>query len=143
MSALACSASEFSGEQWPWREVIENVIDDLDGRGDGDGPVRSHGTSYEIDASNKNAAAVGQALDRHTRGAPLKRDVDRVQLREWAAANGVAVPTRGRIRQAIVEQYMAAADAGDRHEVRTSTSDPSVPDRASTVRAWTCGVRCP
>jgi len=36
-----------------------------------------------------------------------KRDFDLAQLREWAGANDIAVPSRGRIPQAIVEQYKA------------------------------------
>ena len=39
------------------------------------------------------------------------RDYDIVQLREWAAANDIAVPSRGRIPQAVLEQYKAAGGA--------------------------------
>jgi hypothetical protein len=33
------------------------------------------------------------------------RDFDLAQLRAWAAENDVAVPARGRIPQAVVDQY--------------------------------------
>ena len=36
-----------------------------------------------------------------------KRDFDLTQLREWAGANDIAVPSRGRIPQAIIKQYKA------------------------------------
>jgi hypothetical protein len=113
------------------REVIEKLIDDLDG---GDAvetvPFGLDGTNYEIDLSKKNAAAFRKSLDRYvqaarrqggsrsaprrrpvkatTNGAKPKRDFDLAQLREWAGANKVEVPSRGRIPQAVVEQYKAA-----------------------------------
>ena len=86
------------------------------------------GTSYEIDLSKRNAAAFRKTLDRYVKAArrkggtrstarrrsaktatngKAKRDFDLTQLREWAGANDIAVPSRGRIPQAIVEQYKA------------------------------------
>jgi nucleoid-associated protein Lsr2 len=112
-------------------EVTERLIDDLDG-GAADETVSFalDGTSYEIDLSKKNAAAFRKSLDRYANaarrqggtrsarkrqatttkanGAKPKRQFDLVQLREWAGTNGVAVPSRGRIPQAVVEQYKAA-----------------------------------
>ena len=38
----------------------------------------------------------------------VQRNDDIVQLREWAGSNGVEVPARGRIPQAVVDQYKAA-----------------------------------
>jgi len=113
------------------RQVIEKLIDDLD-RGEADETVSFalDGASYEIDLSKKNAAAFREALDRYIstarrqtgsgpavrrraakagNGAKPKRDFDLAQLREWAGANGVAVPSRGRIPQAVVEEYKAAS----------------------------------
>jgi hypothetical protein len=89
------------------------------------------GTSYEIDLSKKNAAAFRKALDRYVKAArrhPLrgrpartprrsttptsrrrtKRGYDLAELREWAGATGVPVPARGRIPQAVVDQYKVA-----------------------------------
>ena len=118
------------------REVIEKLIDDLDG-GDAAETVTFglDGATYEIDLSKKNAAAFRKALDRYvsaarrsptssarstrrkaapsTNGSKPKRDFDILQLREWAAANKVAVPSRGRIPSSVVEQYRQAG--GRRH----------------------------
>jgi hypothetical protein len=113
------------------REVIEKLVDDLDGS-----PANEtitfglDGTSYEIDLSKKNAAAFRSAFARYTavgrrsssarpaarpKTAPSvngtkkpKRDFDLMQLREWAGANKVAVPSRGRIPRSVIEQYKAA-----------------------------------
>ena len=116
------------------REVIEKLVDDIDG-GVADETVQFglDGATYEIDLSKKNAAALRKALApylatgrksssvRSTRSrtaTPTKaasgkraRDYDIVQLREWADANDVAVPSRGRIPQAVLEQYRAAGGA--------------------------------
>ena len=111
------------------REVIEKLIDDLDGSPAVETVAFAlDGTSYEIDLSKRNAAAFRRTFDRYvkaaqrkgvTRSAPrrrtaraatngkVKRDFDLTQLREWAGANDVAVPSRGRIPQAVVEQYKA------------------------------------
>ena len=112
------------------REVIERLIDDLDG-GEAVETVSFSldGTSYEIDLSKKNAAAFRKSLDHYisagrrqggTRPSPRraakavaistkpKRGFDLAQLREWAGTNGIEVPSRGRIPQTIVDQYTAA-----------------------------------
>ena len=109
------------------REVIEKLIDDLDG-GDAAETVTFglDGATFEIDLSKKNAAAFRKSLARHvsaarrsptssrstrrraapaTNGSKPKRDFDILQLREWAGANKVAVPARGRIPNSVVEQY--------------------------------------
>ena len=127
------------------REVTEKLIDDLDGSGAVETVTFAlDGTSYEIDLSKRNAAALRKSLDRYVaaarrQGSPSavrrrpakqagksaqpaptgktakpkpkpkpKRGFDLVQLREWAGANGVDVPSRGRIPQAVVAQYKAA-----------------------------------
>ena len=113
------------------REVIEKLVDDLEG-GEATETVSFglDGTSYEIDLSRKNAAGLRKALERYVKaarrtagrtrpirrqastarsnGAVRKRGYDLTQLREWAGSNGIAVPSRGRIPQAIVEQYKSA-----------------------------------
>ena len=87
------------------------------------------GATYEIDLSKKNAAAFRKSLARYvdaarrstassrstrrkaapsTNGSKPKRDFDILQLREWAGANKVAVPARGRIPNSVVEQYKQA-----------------------------------
>jgi hypothetical protein len=121
------------------REVIEKLIDDLDG-GDAAETVTFglDGTSFEIDLSKKNAAVFRKLLARYVdaarrttarsrttrrtvpvrarrrpaapsaNGSKSKRDFDILQLREWAGANKVAVPARGRIPNSVVEQYKQA-----------------------------------
>ena len=113
------------------REVIEKLVDDLDG-GEAAETVSFglDGTSYEIDLSKRNAAAFRKLLDRYVKAgrrsstvgarrrkttasangskSKPKRGFDLTQLREWAGANGVAVPARGRIPQAVVDQYKQA-----------------------------------
>ena len=113
------------------REVIEKLIDDLDGgEADETVPFALDNANYEIDLSKKNAAAFRKSLDRYikaarrqdgSRSTPRRqatkaagkstkpqRDYDVAQLREWAGANGVVVPSRGRIPQAVVDEYKAA-----------------------------------
>ena len=113
------------------RATIEKLIDDLDGGAAAETvSFALDGTAYEIDLSKKNAAGLRKALDRYISAArpqgglrptprrrttkatgnraKPKRDFNLVQLREWAGANGVAVPSRGRIPKAVVEQYKAA-----------------------------------
>ena len=112
------------------REVTEKLIDDLDG-GDAAETVTFglDGATYEIDLSKKNAAAFRKSLARYisaarrnstatrstrrkvtasTTGSKPKRDFDILQLREWAGANKVAVPARGRIPNSVVERYKQA-----------------------------------
>ena len=114
------------------REVIEKLIDDLDG-GEATETVTFgvDGTSYDIDLSKKNAAALRKTLERYIKAARRsstaldrstrrpatpsakgakkpKRDFDILQLREWAGSNSIAVPSRGRIPNSVVEQYKEA-----------------------------------
>src|SRR5580765_4418743 len=112
------------------REMIERLVDDLDGS-DAAETVKFglDGVSYEIDLTEKNAVALRKALEKYvkaarkgsssrsagraktaTRGSSRTngRGYDLAQLREWAGANKVAVPSRGRIPQSVVEQYKSA-----------------------------------
>src|SRR4051812_48606115 len=109
------------------REVFEKLIDDLDG-GEATETVTFalDGTSYELDLNRRNAAAFRKSFDpyikagrrstasgaRRRNATPSKngskRDFDIAQLREWAGANNVTVPTRGRIPHAVVNQYKEA-----------------------------------
>jgi hypothetical protein len=112
------------------REVTETWIDDLDGGNAAETITFGlDGATYEIDLSNKNATAFRKSLARFvkaarpasssarssgrqatpsTNGSKAKRDFDITQLREWAGTNKVAVPSRGRIPQAVVDQYKQA-----------------------------------
>jgi hypothetical protein len=114
------------------REVIEKLVDDLDGGGATETvSFALDGTSFEIDLSKKNATALRKLFDRYIKvgrrsspavgrrrpsrkttgsanGSKSKRGFDIAQLREWAGANDVSVPARGRIPQAVVDQYKQA-----------------------------------
>jgi nucleoid-associated protein Lsr2 len=113
------------------REVTEKLIDDLEGSEASETvSFALDGASYEIDLSKRNAAAFRKALGRYVsagrrqggssragrrrgakatgKGEKPKRDFDLAQLREWAGANRVSVPSRGRIPQAVIEEYKAA-----------------------------------
>ena len=75
------------------------------------------GRDYEIDLGPKSFKAFDAAMAPYvtagriearqatTRTKPGDREYSIVELREWAAANGINVPSRGRIPQAVVEQF--------------------------------------
>lgn len=82
------------------------------------------GISYEIDVNDKNATklrAVLQPFIEHARrtggrkaqgvrGGRTSPGYDPKAVRRWAEANNIAVPARGRIPQAVVEQFKAAGN---------------------------------
>lgn len=101
------------------------LVDDLDGTDAAEHiEFAFEGTSYAIDLSEKNAAAMRKALEKFiaaaevTTPAPRRRrtspkaatakatDLDAV--RAWARANGYDVADRGRIAQSVREAYDAA-----------------------------------
>jgi hypothetical protein len=107
--------------------------DDLDG-GEAAGTVRFSldGVEYEIDLSEKNAAALRAAIDPYVRagrriggrrvispsvprvhiGAATKTDPAQLAaIRDWARRRGLEVKDRGRIPAEIVAQYNADAAA--------------------------------
>ena len=110
------------------REVIEKLIDDLDGSEAVETVTFGlDGSNYEIDLNKKNAAALRKAFEQYVLAArrspsggrqrkttpsqparKTQRDYDIVQLREWAGANSIQVPARGRIPQSVVDQYKTA-----------------------------------
>ncbi|HIT74620.1 MAG TPA: Lsr2 family protein [Candidatus Avipropionibacterium avicola] len=95
--------------------------DDLDGS-KGDETVRFglDGVDYEIDLSKKNAKAIRDALaayidaGRRVRAARTRRASsgrgrnEAKTIRDWAAANGYEVSSRGRVPAHIREAYEAA-----------------------------------
>jgi hypothetical protein len=108
--------------------MIERLVDDLDGS-EAVETVRFglDGVNYEIDLTERNAAALRKSLEKYVSGARKGgsrssgrartarsssrqngRGYDLVRLREWAGANKVSVPSRGRIPQAVVDQYKTA-----------------------------------
>jgi nucleoid-associated protein Lsr2 len=110
------------------REVIERLIDDLDGSEASETVTFGFdGTTYEIRPEQEERRRVSQdpravlqgrqenrSGRREAQGCaaqPSRRtrpDYDITPLREWAGRNGVAVPARGRIPRAVVDQYKAA-----------------------------------
>ncbi len=108
------------------REIIERLVDDLDGGAAAETVVFGlDGATYEIDLSKKNATALRKVLGEFTGSARRVRSgrpaatarasrssdrVDAKAVREWAQAQGIAVSARGRVPAEIVEQYQAAAD---------------------------------
>jgi len=100
------------------------LIDDLDG-GEAEETVSFgiDGSTYEIDLSGANAAKLRAALApfvEAARRAPSKRNSPRgkqrsssnrdrsAEIRAWAKAAGKQVSERGRIPQAIMDEYHAA-----------------------------------
>jgi hypothetical protein len=104
------------------RKVEVRYTDDLD-----DGPAAEtvsfslDRTGYEIDLSAKNAKELRTVLDRfiqHGRRQPKtatrttrarSNDGTNAAVRAWAQSRGLDVAERGRLPQAIVEQYQQAA----------------------------------
>lgn len=108
------------------------LIDDIDGsKAEETVKFAVDGQAYEIDLSASHAKELRDALEkfqeagtrlgRYSLGAPRgpvrgaaaprRQTVDREQnkaIREWAERNGKRVSPRGRIPQAIVEEYNAA-----------------------------------
>ncbi|EOR69922.1 Lsr2-like protein [Thermobifida fusca TM51] len=99
------------------------LIDDLDG-GEAEETVSFglDGSTYEIDLSSDNAAKLRAALAPYVevaRRAPAKRPAARgkqrttstkdrsAEIRAWAKAAGKQISDRGRIPQAIVDEYFA------------------------------------
>jgi Lsr2 len=104
------------------QKVTAALEDDLDG-GPADETVRFGlaGAEYEIDLSNKNAAAFRRTLapfidhartaGRGQRRRPRRTSPNRERggsIRAWAKDHGIAVSDRGRIPANVAEQYQAA-----------------------------------
>lgn len=115
------------------RQMVETLVDDVDGSEAAETvSFALDGSSYEIDLSKRNATAMRRLLGRYIdaarsadrRGSARSssrsasrssargkngsgRNYEIAQLREWAGANKVKVPARGRIPQAVVEQFLS------------------------------------
>ncbi|HET7396998.1 MAG TPA: Lsr2 family protein [Intrasporangium sp.] len=107
------------------QQKIVTLIDDLDGT-EASEPVSFaiDGTNYEIDLSERNAAALREALRRYTTAArpagtrghtgrkrvtiPSAGHSRNAEIRAWAHSNGHAVPARGRIPQRVVAAFDAS-----------------------------------
>lgn len=103
------------------RKVLIELIDDLDGSTASQTVDFSlDGVSYEIDLTDANAAELRSFLSRFTGkarrdggrkkspGAALRQGPDTKAIRAWAVAQGLDVNPRGRVPEAIIQQYTAA-----------------------------------
>lgn len=104
------------------RKTITTLVDDLDGTAAAE-TVRFalDGRNFEIDLSERNAAALRSAVAPYTSragtaGRPRRTRTKlssagpsrNAEIRAWAAAQGTAVPARGRIPNAVVQAFDAA-----------------------------------
>jgi hypothetical protein len=120
----AAQYDEPGGTEQVAKNTITQITDDIDGSAEAETvSFGFQGASYSIDLAPKNLDKLTRALapfiehatkNRGTasvsRTTPRKpgRTYDLVQLREWARKNKIAVPSRGRIPGAVVDQYLAA-----------------------------------
>jgi hypothetical protein len=109
------------------KSLVEVLVDDLDGSEAVESVLLGwNGQWRRIELSEKNLAALSKAVDRfweagrpvaerggaarRTRGARAETNGrDPKAIRAWATANGIAVPSRGRIPGEIERQYNQAA----------------------------------
>jgi hypothetical protein len=105
------------------KTLVEVLVDDLDGT-EAVESVRLgwNGQWRQLELSEKNLAALSKAIDRFwDAGRPTKSEAaggrrrstttggrDPRAIRVWAAENGIAVPSRGRIPRDIEDRYNAA-----------------------------------
>lgn len=113
------------------RKIVHQLIDDIDGEvlevESGETVSFSlNGVSYEIDLSEKNAAALRAAFEpwvkagrrvaasggarsaRGGRGRAAAGGRDLAAIRTWAKANGHQVADRGRVPESVLQAYAAA-----------------------------------
>lgn len=97
------------------------LVDDLDGSAaDETVTFAVDGSVYEIDLSKKHAKELRAAVARYVEAARPVRPASAPPknrkpansspraIREWAKAQGLAVPAKGRIPRAVEDQYAAA-----------------------------------
>lgn len=130
---LGTKASHFHKEGHKMaQKTVTHLFDDIDGSEATETvSFAVHGTSYEIDLNENNAAELRDALapyvaaarrasggsvggDR-SRGSRASKprsegevEVDSKAVRTWAEANGVEVSARGRISAEVLEKYKQA-----------------------------------
>lgn len=128
------------------KETITRLKDDLDGS-EARTTIRFSwdGTAYEIDLNAQNSRAFEEAVGPYlavsrrvsgTRSAkkpaakqiPAAAKHDLAAVRVWAASNGTAVASRGRIAATVIEAYHEAQNA-------VNTVVPSQPAAKPTRRA--------
>jgi len=95
------------------------LVDDLDGSEAAESiKLGWNGQWRQLELSEKNLAALSKAIDRYwdaarpvsaTRGSRAStpgNTRDPKAIRAWAMANGIAVPSRGRIPRDVEAQYV-------------------------------------
>jgi len=109
------------------QQTSVSLVDDLDGGKAAETVAFGlDGSSFEIDLSKKNAAALRKALtDYVEHGRRVKRDASLTghrnsrrgaartgaspaDIREWALGQGITVSPRGRVAADVIAQYEAA-----------------------------------
>lgn len=112
-----------SGTLVPMAQKIVTLLeDDIDG-GEATETITFglDGTTYEIDLNDKNAGALRKAIapyveqgrrvttaSRRGKRTPQAAGASASEIREWAAAQGMEVPARGRIPAGVREAYDAS-----------------------------------
>lgn len=105
------------------QKTFIQLVDDIDGTVIEDGAGETvafslDGKAYEVDLTTKNAdafrglfqdyIAVARKTGKASKGrATSKSGASAAEIREWAKSNGYDVPDRGRVPQAVVDQYKA------------------------------------
>lgn len=106
------------------QKTIVQLVDDVDGSEATETLLFAlDGVSYEIDVNADRATRLREAFapyieagrrigGRSQRGKITRTtsEYDPKAVRAWAASNGVDVPARGRIPNAVVEQFRAAGN---------------------------------
>jgi nucleoid-associated protein Lsr2 len=102
------------------RRIVTELVDDIDGSPATETVLFAlDGVAYEIDLTKRHAAGLRNAFAtyvgaaRRTRGSRPRATRSRVTsdsrtIREWAKANKVPVPDRGRIPASVVAQFNTA-----------------------------------
>jgi nucleoid-associated protein Lsr2 len=106
------------------KNVVTTITDDLDGSADAQTVTFGfEGVAYAIDLSPKNyerlskalapyierASRVGrQRMNNMRRTTKPSATVDNAAIRQWAASHGIEISARGRIPQAVIDQYQEA-----------------------------------
>lgn len=109
------------------RKTVVEIVDDISGESLADGTGRTiafafDGTEYEIDLTHAHIEEFRDHLAEYVRAArrssassrsgskarsSRSRSDETAAIREWAAANGHSIATRGRIPADVLEAYRA------------------------------------
>jgi len=106
------------------QQTSVSLVDDLDGsRGAETVAFGLDGSSFEIDLSKKNAAALRKALTEFVENGrrikpnaatrvgsrrSIRSGAAPADIRGWAAGQGISVSSRGRVPADVIAQYEAA-----------------------------------